>query len=213
MASTPNEARRANDPETTRKNILEIAIREFANKGLAGARIDEIAAQTDTSKRMIYYYFGSKQRLYLAALEESYRGIREIESTLHLEDLAPDEAMRKLVGFTFDYESRNPDFVRLIMNENMHYGEYLAQSSTIMDVNDSVIDKIRAIYDRGCRQKLFRNGLDPVSIHASISALCFYNVSNQYTFSLIFGRDMMGPEMLSRRRADIIEMVLRFMQA
>lgn len=212
MPRTSAATSRSNDPAATRQDILDVAIREFAKKGLAGARIDEIAAQTATSKRMIYYYFQSKQGLYLAALEESYRGIRQIEGTLHLEDLPPVEAMRTLVGFTFDYESQNQDFVRLVMNENMHYGHYLKQSDTINDVNWPVINSIRHIYARGCQENLFRTGLDPIDIHASISALCFYNVSNQYTFSLIFRRDMMSPGAFAKRRTSVIDMILRYMQ-
>jgi AcrR family transcriptional regulator len=204
---------RANDPVATRRNILEVAIREFARKGLAGARIDEIAEQTSASKRMIYYYFKSKQGLYLAALEESYRNIRDIESTLHLESLPPDQAMRTLVGFTFDYQSQNTDFVRLVMNENMHNGHYLAQSATIKDLNIPAIAGIRGIYARGCEQGLFRKNLDPIDIHASISALCFFNVANQHTFSLIFRRNVMDPEIYAQRRANVIDMVLRYMLA
>lgn len=213
MTQNPPANPRNTAAETTRSNILEVAIREFAHKGLAGARIDEIAEQTCASKRMIYYYFKSKQALYLAALEESYHRIREIESSLNLENLAPDEAMRTLVGFTFDYQSHNPDFVRLVMNENMHYGRYLAQSKTIKDLNIPVIHSIRDIYARGCEQGLFRPGLDPIDIHASISALCFFNVSNQHTFSLIFRRDVMDPEVYARRRASVIDTILRSMLA
>ena len=148
MTQTPSSRSRSNDPAASRRNILEVAIREFAKKGLAGARVDEIAAQTSTSKRMIYYYFGGKQALYLAALEEAYRNIRQIEGTLHLETLPPEEAMRTLIGFTFDYQAGNPDFVRLVMNENMHHGRYLAQSASIKDLNIPAIDGIRDIYAR-----------------------------------------------------------------
>src|SRR5215207_7439374 len=115
-------APRTNDPERTMANILEVATAEFADKGLSGARIDEIAAATRTSKRMIYYYFASKEGLYVAVLEEAYRRIRQIEGQLHLEDLPPEDALRKLVGFTFDYQHDNPDFIRLVMTENINRG-------------------------------------------------------------------------------------------
>jgi AcrR family transcriptional regulator len=213
MTPTPRTRTRGNDPGATRLNILEVAIREFAKKGLAGARIDEIADQTSTSKRMIYYYFRSKQGLYLAALEKSYHDIRRIEETLHLECMPPVEAMRTLVGFTFDYQAANPDFVRLVMNENMHNGRYLAQSASIKDLNIPAIDGIREIYARGCEQGLFRPGLDPIDLHASISALCFFNVSNQHTFSLIFKRDVMAPEACAQRRRNVIDLILRYMLA
>ena len=125
---------------------------------------------------MIYYYFGSKEGLYVTVLEEAYRRIRRIEGELHLEDLAPEEALRKLVGFTVDYQLANPDFIRLVMNENIHHGEFLAQSKTIQELNVPAIDAVRAVYERGVAAGVFRGDLDPVDLHMSISALCFFNV-------------------------------------
>lgn len=211
--STKRRARgRTNDPVNTRKDILKIATSEFAKKGLSGARIDEIAALTQTSKRMIYYYFKNKQGLYLAVLEEAYRNIRSFESSLNLESLSPEKAMRTLVGFTFDYQADNPDFVRLVMNENIHNGQYLAQSASIKDLNIPAIMEIRQIYARGCEQGLFRPGLDPVDIHASISALSFFNVSNQHTFALIFKRSLTTPTAYAKRRHNVIELILRYLK-
>src|SRR5450830_167486 len=125
---------RTNDPARTMAGILEVATAEFASKGLSGARIDEIAAATRTSKRMIYYYFGSKEGLYIAVLEDAYRRMRSIEAELHLEDLAPEDALRRLVEFTFDHHHNNQYFVRLVMNENMERGAYLAQSKSIQQL-------------------------------------------------------------------------------
>jgi AcrR family transcriptional regulator len=205
-------APRTNDPERTMQDILEVATREVAAKGLTGARIDEIAELTRTSKRMIYYYFGSKEGLYVAVLEEAYRRIRQIEGELHLEDLPPEEALRTLVAFTFDYQNANPDFIRLVMNENIHRGEFLAQSQTIQQLNVPAIDAVRAVYERGRAAGVFRDDLDPVDLHMSISALCFFNVSNRYTFSLIFKRDMASPEALAARRASIVDLIVRYVR-
>ncbi len=191
-------------------NIVEVATREFADKGLSGARIDEIAALTHTSKRMIYYYFTSKEGLYVAVLEEAYRRIRSIEATLNLDDLEPEAALRKLVGFTFDYQLANPDFIRLVMTENIHNGEFLAQSKTIQELNIPVIHAVKAVYDRGVKAGVFRRGLDAVDLHMSISALCFFNVANRHTFALIFKRDMTDPEVMEGRRKNIVEMVARY---
>ena len=185
---------------------------EFASKGLAGARIDEIAAATRTSKRMIYYYFGSKEGLYIAGLEDSYRRMRSIEADLHLEDLTPEAALRRLVEFTFDHHANNPDYIRLVMTENMERGAYLAQSKTIQELNVPAIQAIRHLYDRGVAQGVFRAGLDPVDIHASISALTFFNVSNQHTFGLIFKNKPQSPQALASRRDNIVEMVMRFVR-
>ncbi|MDB5742361.1 MAG: transcriptional regulator, TetR family [Polaromonas sp.] len=192
--------------------ILDVATIEFSEKGLSGARIDEIAAATRTSKRMIYYYFGSKEGLYLAVLEESYRRMRQIEGQLHLEDLAPEEALRTLVGFTFDHHAGNPAYIRLVMSENMERGSYLAQSKIIQELNVPAIKAIRLLYERGIASGAFRRGLDAIDIHASISALTFFNVSNQHTFGLIFKRDTQTPEAVATRRANVIDMVLRYVR-
>ena len=201
---------RTNDPERTRADILAVATHEFSEKGFAGARIDLIAEATRTSKRMIYYYFGSKDDLYLAVLEDAYSRIRKIESALRLEDLEPIEALRTLVGFTVDYERTNPDFIRLVMSENIQRGATLARSTTIQQRNTTAIDGVKAVYQRGVAAGVFRPGLDPVDLHMSISALSFFNVSNRHTFALIFQRDMDSPEAIAQRRANVVEMLLRY---
>ncbi len=202
---------RTNDPARTMAGILEVATKEFADKGLSGARIDAIAEATHTSKRMIYYYYGSKEGLYLAVLEESYRRMRAIEGELQLDDLEPEAALRKLVEFTFDRHADNEDFIRLVMNENIEQGAYLNQSKTIQELNVPAIQAIRRLYERGVAQGVFRSGLDPVDIHASISALTFFNVSNRHTFGLIF-KDKARAAQSAARRASITDMVVRFVR-
>jgi AcrR family transcriptional regulator len=210
---TARETTRTNDPERTKANILQVAEAEFGAKGLAGARIDEIAALTQTSKRMIYYYFGSKEGLYLAVLEESYRRVRDIEGELHLQDLEPEQALRRLVAFTFDHHLGHENYIRLVMSENIHRGQYLAQSRHIQELNVPAIAAIQHLYQRGVASGIFRPGLDPVDIHASISALSFFNVSNRHTFGLIFKLDTRSPAYIAHRRDSVVEMVLRFMRA
>jgi len=207
------ETTRTNDPERTRANILEVAAAEFGEKGLAGARIDEIAALTRTSKRMIYYYFGSKEGLYLAVLEESYRNVRDVEAELHLQDLDPEQALRRLVAFTFDHHLSHENYIRLVMSENINRGQYIAQSKHIQDLNVPAIAAIRQLYQRGVKAGVFRPGLDPVDIHASISALSFFNVSNRHTFGVIFKLDTRSPAYVAHRRDNVIEMIVRFMRA
>lgn len=203
---------RTNDPERTMADIIEVATREFAEKGLAGARIDVIAEAMRTSKRMIYYYFGSKEGLYVRVLEEAYRRIRQIEAGLHLEDLAPEDALRRLVGFTVDYQLANPDFIRLVMTENIHRGEYLAQSKLIQKLNVPAIEGLRGVYERGVAAGVFRAGLDPVDLHMSISALSFFNTANRHTFALIFKRDFDSAAAVVARRDSIVEMIVRFVR-
>lgn len=204
---------RTQDPEGTQRNIIEVATQEFAEHGLAGARIDEIAAKTKSSKRMIYYYFGDKDGLYLKVLEAAYGRVRAVEATLNLDDLNPLDALRKLVEFTFDHHNSHEPFIRLVMIENIHHGEYLGRSEAIQGLNVTAIDTIRRLYDRGVAVGLFRPGLDPIDLHWHISALCFFNVSNRATFSKIFARDLKSKKAVARLRSQAVEMVERFVRA
>ncbi len=193
-------------------DILAVATREFSEKGLAGARIDVIAEAMKTSKRMIYYYFGSKEALYVAVLEEAYRGIRSTEAELHIEDLAPEDALRRLVGLTVDYQLAHPDFTRLVMTENIHRGVHLARSKAIQTLNVPAIEGLRKVLERGRAAGVFRAGIDPLDLHMSISALAIFNVANKHTFALIFKRDLDAPAALIARRDSIIEMIVRFVR-
>jgi AcrR family transcriptional regulator len=204
---------RTQNPEGTQQNIIDVATREFAEYGLAGARIDEIAAKTKSSKRMIYYYFGDKEGLYLRVLEAAYSKVRATEATLHLDDLEPVDALRKLVAFTFDHHNANEPFIRLVMIENIHHGVYLSRSKAIQSLNVAAIDTIARLYERGVEAGVFRHGLDPIDLHWQISALCFFNVSNRATFSKIFSRDLKSRKALARLRDQTVEMVERFARA
>jgi AcrR family transcriptional regulator len=201
---------RVPDREGTRRNIIEIATEEFAENGLAGARIDEIAARTKASKRMIYYYFEDKEGLYLSVLEAAYEKVRSVEAKLDLDHLSPLDALKRLVQFTFDHHHSNEDFIRLVMIENIHHGEYLARSKVIQALNVTAIGTIERLYERGVRDGLFRKGIDPIDLHWQISALCFFNVSNRATFSKIFGRDLTSKRAVAGLRERTIDMVVRY---
>lgn len=208
MRISPKVDARTVDPDETRNDILDVAAREFADKGLAGARIDEIADKTNSSKRMIYYYFGGKDDLYRAVLAKAYTHIRASEAERHFEALPADQALRALVEHTFDYHAAHPDFVRLVMNENILHGQHIAHVPGIKERNLSVIASLKAILDKGASEGVFRKGIDPVDLHMSISALCFYNVSNRATFAANFGVDMGAPRTLKKRRAQIADIIL-----
>ena len=201
------------DADATRADILAVAIEEFSAKGLAGARVDEIAERIHTVKRMIYYYFGSKEGLYRAVLEHAYDHIRTIESDLDLDSLGPDAALRHLVKVTFDYHNRHPEFVRLVMNENIHLGAHIADLPGIKERNRTVIATLRKLIDRGVKSGDFRADLDPIELHMTISALAFYNVSNRHTFSIIFGRDMTSPKAAASRRETVADIISRWCRA
>jgi AcrR family transcriptional regulator len=203
---------RVNDPIGTRRNIIEVATKEFSDKGFSGARVDEIAARTKTSKRMIYYYFGSKEGVYIAVLEAAYHRIRTIEANLDLGLQEPEKALRTLVTFTFDYQNTHPEFVRLVMNENILGGAFVARSKGIQRVNLPIIDALRDLLSRGQREGVFRREIDPVDLHMTISALCFFNVANRATFSTIFGRDMASARALAARRAQVLDTILSYVK-
>jgi AcrR family transcriptional regulator len=209
---TKSRHQRVNDPEGTKRNIIEIATEEFAGKGFSGARVDDIAARTKTSKRMIYYYFGGKEGLYIAVLEAAYQSIRDIEATLDLEHRHPEQALRALVSFTFDYQNAHPEFVRLVMNENILNGAYVARSKVIQRLNVAVIEALRNLLGRGQRAGAFRPDIDPIDLHMSISALCFFNVANRATFSTIFKRDMASSKALFARRAQVVDAIMRYVK-
>ena len=201
---------RTQDPEGTRQDILDVASKEFALNGLSGARIDEIAARTKSSKRMIYYYFGDKEGLYLKALENAYRMVRQGEAKLDTEGMEPMAALKRLVEFTFDHHHQHEEFIRMVMIENIHHGQYLDRSKAIRELNVTAIDHIARIYKRGIASGVFRKGLDPIELHWQISALCFFNVSNRATFSRIFGRDIGTADAQTHLRRNAVDMVLRF---
>jgi AcrR family transcriptional regulator len=210
-ANEPAPLRRKLDPERTRQDILAAAHDEFVLHGLSGARVDAIAARTHTAKRMIYYYFGSKDDLYRAVLERAYAAIRSAEAGLQLDALPPVEAIRRLVEFTFDYHDAHPDFARLVSIENIHHGRFVAGSDTIREINASVLDALRRILARGQHEGAFRADIDPVDVHMLISALTFFRVANRHTFGALFERDMTDPALRRRHRAYTVDAVLRFL--
>jgi AcrR family transcriptional regulator len=200
------------DSERTKADILAVATKEFADHGLSGARIDTIAAQMRTSKRMIYYYFGGKEGLYLAVLEKAYSDIRAVEATLPLESLDPVEALRRLVEQTFENDDANEDFIRLVAIENIHLGRHFEKADSLRKINSGVINTIARILNRGKAVGKFRDDLDAVDIHMAISALCFFRVSNRHTFGKIFDVDLSSPHRRRKHKRMIVDAVLRLVR-
>jgi AcrR family transcriptional regulator len=204
---------RKRDAERTKQNILDVAAVEFADQGFDGARVDAIAARTNTAKRMIYYYFNSKEELYLTVLDQAYSGIRTLEAELDLDPLPPEHAMRRLIEFTFDYHDQHPNFVRLIMNENMMRGAHLGSISNLRARNNPAILVLSAVLDRGREAGVFRAETDAVGVHLMISALCFYRVSNRYTFGANFDCDFADPALKSRQREMIVSTIISYLMS
>jgi AcrR family transcriptional regulator len=212
-ASKPKAAPARADEDGTRDKILNVAIQEFSRYGLSGARIDAIAAESGANKGMIYYYFGGKESLYVAALEESYRRFRQVEADFHVDDLAPVPALRQLVSATFDYHAVHPEFIRMVMSENINQGEYIRKIPDLRAINRPAIALLDRVCRRGIADGVFRADLDPIDLHMSISALCFFNVANRHTFSTIFKVDMTSPAATAARRESVAEMILRYVRA
>jgi AcrR family transcriptional regulator len=200
--------RKKYDAEKTRGNILSIATREFARNGYNGARIDAIAARTSTTKRMIYYYFGGKEQLYIAVLEAQYARIRNHEAELGLDALDPEQAIRRLAEFTFDYDHANPAFVRLVAVENIHHAKHLRKSAVIRSVNAKIIGTLDRILKRGRREGRFVANVKAVDVHMLMSALCFFHVSNLHTFGTIFRRDFLSPKLRSTHRKLVADFII-----
>jgi AcrR family transcriptional regulator len=196
------------DPARTRSRILDAATVEFARFGLGGARVDRIAERAGANKRMLYYYFGSKEELFLAALEESYAHIRNAERDLDLEHRDPREALKRLVEFTWRYYLEHPEFMTLLNSENLHKGRHVQRSKRVRELHSPLVETLRAILRRGERQGFFRPGVDPVQLYISIAGEGYFYLSNRYTLSRIFDRDLMAPRALAGRARHITQTIL-----
>ena len=199
------------DAERTRAEILEVATAEFARRGYSGARVDEIAARMRTTKRMIYYYFGGKEQLYIAVLERAYAQIRDAEQTLDVDHLDPLAAIRELAELTFDHHEAHPEFLRLVAIENIHRAEHIARSTVMTSINSRAVDLIARVLARGQAKGVFRREVDPLDVHMLISAFCVFRVANQHTFKAIFGRDLSDRQRRSHYRQMLADVVVSYL--
>ena len=188
-----------------------MALSEFARNGYAGARVDEIAARTHTTKRMLYYYFTSKEQLYIAVLERAYSTARDAERQLDVDHLEPLTAIRTLAELTFDHHESHQDFIRLVTIENVHRAEFIAQSAALAELNTPAVAVIAAILERGYATGAFRRQAEPIDVHMLISAFCFFRVANQYTFGAIFGVDLVDPARRDHYRRMVGDLVVSYL--
>ncbi|WP_326953557.1 TetR/AcrR family transcriptional regulator [Amycolatopsis sp. NBC_01286] len=202
---------RIRDADRTRAEILDTAAREFAEKGFDGARVDEIAAKTRTTKRMIYYYFTNKDQLFVEVLERAYTVIRSLERNLDVDHLDPAEAIRQLAGLTFDHHESHPDFVRLVSIENIHRAEHIARSSALSNLANPALDVLTRILARGREAGQFRDDVDALDVHMTISAFCVFRTANRYTFNAIFDRDMLDPARREHHRRMLADMLVSYL--
>lgn len=204
--------RKPKAPEANRARIIQAALDEFAARGFKGASMDAIAARTHTTRALINYYFDGKEKLYIAVLEQVYGEIREAEGELDLDHLAPVDAMRRIVEFTYNYYVTHEGFVRLVVAENQARGRQFRKSRTMRTLNRPIIDRLSRVIARGQQEGRFRPDVDPVEIHKAMAALGMFNVTNQYTFGAIFQREMGSKGDVARRRDIVAEMILRYLK-
>jgi AcrR family transcriptional regulator len=206
-------AERVRDAARTRGEILDVATAEFAARGYNGARVDEIAALTRTTKRMIYYHFGGKKQLYIAVLERAYARIRTAEQQVNVDHMDPVTAVRRIAEVTFDHHEAHPDFIRLVSIENVHHAEHVKELAEMVDLGTPVIRLLDELLERGRESGLFRPGIDAIDVHMMISAFCVFRVSNRHTFGAIFGRDLVDPTRHDHYRTMCGDMIVRYLAA
>ena len=211
MARDPSPVEeRLRDADRSQSTILAAARDEFAEYGLAGARMERIAERASLNKRLIYYYFEDKEKLFQAVLEQAYRDIREQEMGLHLLDLEPPAAVRRLIEFTWDYYLAHPEFMTLLNSANLHKGRHLEGSRRARELNSPLVDTLAAVLEKGRRDGSFRGGVDPVQLYVSIAGMAYFYLSNNHTLSAIFGRSLMTPKAQHERISHMSDVILGY---
>lgn len=213
-AAKPGAAQppRQRDPEVTRARILEAAKAEFAKLGLAGARVEAIATRSKANKRMIYHYFGSKEELFVAVLEDAYADIRTAELKLNLDHLSPEDAIVALATHTWNYYLKNPEFMTLVNSENLHKARHLKKSERFRELHRDFITMLQRILNRGVEAGVFRSGVDARQLHITMAAIGYYYLTNRHTSGLIFDIDFMSKDALKNRLDFNIETILRLLR-
>ncbi|WP_170783546.1 TetR/AcrR family transcriptional regulator [Ruegeria lacuscaerulensis] len=209
----PEKKGRKRDAQATKARILNAAKKEFAKHGLGGARVDEIAERADANKRMLYHYFGSKEDLFRTVLEEAYLDIRSAERKLNLESLSPSDALESLVRFTWKYYLKNPEFITLVNSENLHRARHIKSLTSLQDSTRGLVDMVESILKRGQETGEFRAGIDATQLNITIAAIGYYYLTNRFTGSFLFQRNMMDEQALEERLNFNVESILRIVQA
>ena len=206
-------APRRRDAEATRARILAAATQEFARHGLAGARGDRVARAARSSERMVYYYFGNKEKLFRAVLEASYLSLQEAERSVHLDDLEPAQALDEFCRFVWRYYLEHPEFIGLVNTENLHRASHLKQSPQLTELVAPIVGLLQGLLARGEKGGVFRRGIDPTDLYIAIAALGYFYLSNSATLSAVLGRELRAPRNLDRHWRASAEMIQRFVRA
>jgi TetR/AcrR family transcriptional regulator len=197
---------------TTKQRILNVATQQFSAKGYDGARIDDIMRLSKVSKNLIYHYFGSKEKLFIAVLELAYRGMHEYQMTWPLEVSSPIDGIRKLVQSTFKYWRESPEFIGLLNSENFHKGRHLRKSKLSKAGYAGLLNNISNLLKQGEKSGDFRSNVDPVELYISISALAYHYLSNRYTLSYLLDRKLSTEDEMRARVIHIEDLTLGYLR-
>lgn len=207
---TTSPARRR-DPQATRDRIMKAAQAEFARHGFGGARIERISRAAQSNVRMIYHYFGGKEKLYLVVLENAYRTIRTLEQRIAFHTKEPLEGMRQLIELTFDYLSTDPFFVRLMMNENLMMGRMARKSKRIPDMTRPLVEALEKLLHRGQDEGVFHGQVNSVHLYVAILGLCFIHISNRFTLSIMLQTDIADPKWFDERKRIVTNILMTYL--
>jgi AcrR family transcriptional regulator len=196
----------------TRENILRAAIDLFAKSGFAGARVEKISKAARSTDRMIYYYFGSKEGLFVAVLETIYKELGDAEGALDLSGLNPDESLRAIIRFTWNHYRTHPEMLTLLNNENLHQGKHLTRSKRVKDLSFPLLSTLTEVLTRGVKEKVFRADITPNDLYIATCALGYFYLSNRYTMSAFLGTDLMAPAALANWQEVMEDVLLSFVQ-
>lgn len=199
-------------PAQSREQLLRAATNEFVTHGFAGARISRIVKKADSNPRMIYHYFGSKSKLYVAVLEEALGGLRKQELQIDVEHLDPQEGLLQLFDFMANHFERTQQLVRLLSAENLLKAKYMRLSSRIPEMSSPVLTVIEQLIERGTKAGQLAKGLDGLRLYVLMVALCQFHLSNVHTLSMIFGRDLSDASWRRERMSDARRMVAGFLK-
>jgi AcrR family transcriptional regulator len=210
-ARTTNGAKQKRDPAGTRARILAAAVHEFATYGLGGARVDRITRRARANKRMLYYYFGRKEQLFVAVLEATYERFGAAQLELALDDYEPKEAIRRLMAFLWTYFLENPEFIRLLNSENLHQGRHIKKSTRVTELANPIVGILESVLRRGQKDGLFRTDADPKHLYVTATGLGYFYLSNRHTLSALLALDMMAEENRAARLAHMTDVVLSYL--
>lgn len=217
-AAIATKAKRSDRPpptpaaENTRDRILRVAIAEFSEKGYAGARVDVICKLSRANPRMIYHYFGGKDHLYIAVLEQVLGELRSEELKLDVAHVPPIDGMMQLFDFTYEHFGSHPELIHLLSGENLLKGRFLRRSIKTPIIASPLIKLIAELLRRGAKSGDFRRGIDPLQLYVTMVGFAYFHRSNAHTLSVIFQSDLLAPDWQSAHKNYAKDMVLRFLR-